>query len=303
MNQPSISTPHQPEPPRPALPWRQYWLLMRLNSPIGIYLLLWPTLWALWLAAGGIPSIKNLIIFVLGTIAMRSAGCVINDWADRKVDGAVARTSARPLITGTVSQREAFVLIGICCLLALVLVLQTNALTIMLSVAALALAAVYPFMKRHTHFPQVVLGAAFGCGIPMAFAAEVNALPHYLWLVFLANLLWTVSYDTYYAMVDRDDDLKVGIKSTAIWFGEWDRVAIGLLQANALLLLGWVGYVQGFGTFYYAGLVAAALCFGYQLWLTRTRERGACLAAFKHNHYVGLVIFAGLMLDLMTSPA
>ena len=271
--------------------------LMRLDKPIGIYLLLWPTLWALWIAAKGVPSVANLLIFVFGVILMRSAGCVINDYADRNFDGHVKRTEARPLASGKVQPREALALFGVLLAISLALVLCTNSRTIWLSFGAVALAACYPFMKRYTYYPQVVLGAAFSWGIPMAFTAQTGELPAALWLLYLANLLWTVAYDTYYAMVDRDDDLKVGVKSTAILFGDADRLIIGCLQGLALLCLLLAGARFELGVYYQLGLAVAAGCFAWQLWSTRKREPQACFAAFLHNHWAGLAIFLGIVAD------
>ena len=271
--------------------------LMRLDKPIGIYLLLWPTLWALWIAAKGVPSVANLLIFVFGVILMRSAGCVINDYADRNFDGHVKRTEARPLASGKVQPREALALFGVLLAISLALVLCTNSRTIWLSFGAVARAACYPFMKRYTYYPQVVLGAAFSWGIPMAFTAQTGELPAALWLLYLANLLWTVAYDTYYAMVDRDDDLKVGVKSTAILFGDADRLIIGCLQGLALLCLLLAGARFELGVYYHLGLAVAAGCFAWQLWSTRKREPQACFAAFLHNHWAGLAIFLGIVAD------
>ncbi|MFZ3183039.1 MAG: 4-hydroxybenzoate octaprenyltransferase [Pseudomonas sp.] len=271
--------------------------LMRLDKPIGIYLLLWPTLWALWIAAKGVPSVANLLIFVFGVILMRSAGCVINDYADRNFDGHVKRTEARPLASGKVQPREALALFGVLLAISLALVLCTNSRTIWLSFGAVALAACYPFMKRYTYYPQVVLGAAFSWGIPMAFTAQTGELPAALWLLYLANLLWTVAYDTYYAMVDRDDDLKVGVKSTAILFGDADRLIIGCLQGLALLCLLLAGARFELAVYYHLGLAVAAGCFAWQLWSTREREPQACFAAFLHNHWAGLAIFLGIVAD------
>jgi 4-hydroxybenzoate polyprenyltransferase len=271
--------------------------LTRLNRPIGIYLLLWPTLWALWVAAAGLPSFKNLLIFVLGVIAMRAAGCVINDYADRNFDGHVQRTRERPLVTGKVTPREALWLFAGLLGLSFVLVLFTNAATLWLSLGGVALAACYPFMKRYTFYPQVVLGAAFSWGMLMAFTAETGSLPAAAWLLYLANLLWTVAYDTYYAMADRDDDLKIGLKSTAIAFGKADRLIIALLQGLALLCLLLAGGAFGLGLAFHLGLGVAALCFAWQFYSTRSREPLACFKAFLHNHWAGLAIFLGLVLD------
>jgi len=274
-----------------------YWRLTRMDRPIGTLLLLWPTLWSLWIAAKGVPSLKNLVIFVLGVIVMRAAGCVINDFADRKIDGKVERTKNRPLATGAVSSREALGLFVALCVVAFTLVLFTDPLTIKLSVGGLILAFCYPFMKRHTHLPQVVLGAAFAWGIPMAYAAEAGELHQGMWLIYLAVVLWTVAYDTFYAMVDRDDDLKIGVKSTAILFGEQDRLMTGVLQIMTLYSLMLVGNRFELGTFYYLGLVAAAGLFAYQQWLIRFRARAACFKAFLNNNWVGVVIFAGIVAD------
>lgn len=278
--------------------FKLYAQLMRLHKPIGIYLLLWPTLWALWLATPKLmPSIKNLLIFIAGVILMRSAGCVINDFADRKIDGKVKRTQDRPLATGTISSKEALTLFVLIALSAFLLVLMTNSLTIQLSVGGIILAATYPFMKRHTHLPQVVLGAAFAWSIPMAFAAEAGAIRQEAWLIYLAVVLWTVVYDTFYAMVDRDDDIKIGVKSTAILFAEQDKIITGGLQLLTLYTLILVGQRFELGTAYYASLVIAAGLFAYQQWLIRFRDRDACFTAFLNNHWVGLVVFMGIVVD------
>lgn len=270
--------------------------LIRFDKPIGTLLLLWPTLWALWIAAGGVPDLKLLLIFILGTFLTRSAGCIINDLADRKVDGAVARTNARPLVTGAVTEKQAIALFIALLLLAFGLVLLTNTLTVMLSVVAVVLASSYPFMKRYTHLPQLVLGAAFSWGIPMAFAAQRGELPPALWLVYLGNLLWTVVYDTKYAMVDRDDDIKVGIKSTAILFGRHDRLIVAALQVAALLVFYAAGMAFELGPFYNAALLVTAGLFAYHQYLIRDRNPEACFTAFLHNNWVGMVIFAGIVL-------
>ena len=275
--------------------------LMRLDKPIGILLLLWPTLWALWLAAKGFPSIKNLIIFCLGVIIMRSAGCVINDVADRKIDGRITRTQNRPLATGVITSREALTLFAALCLLAFGLVLLTDPLTIKLSIGGLLLAITYPFMKRHTHLPQVLLGAAFAWGIPMAYAAETGALDKNIWLIYLAVVVWTVVYDTFYAMVDRDDDLKIGVKSTAILFGDQDRVITGALQILTLYALYLVGQAFTLGWVFYLSLAVVTGLFGYQQWLIRFRERTACFKAFLNNNWVGATVFAGIALDFALS--
>ncbi len=274
--------------------------LMRLDKPIGTYLLLWPTLWALWIAAEGVPSAKNLFIFITGVILMRAAGCVVNDFADRNFDGHVQRTQARPMAAGRVSSREAWTLFAILVGLSFVLVLLTNATTVYLSFGALALAACYPFMKRYTFYPQVVLGAAFSWGMPMAFTAETGSLPPEAWLLFIANLLWTVAYDTYYAMADREDDLKIGIKSTAILFGEADRIIIVTLQGLALFCLILAGVRFELGQWFHLGLVVAAGCFAWEYWKTASRKPQVCFKAFLHNHWAGLAIFAGIVLDYAT---
>jgi len=270
--------------------------LMRLDRPIGIYLLLWPTLCALCLAAGGIPDPVLLAVFVAGVVLMRCAGCVINDFADRKVDGHVSRTRNRPLATGRISSREALVTFAILVALSASLLLWTNLLTFKLALIAVVLATVYPFCKRFTFYPQVVLGAAYSMAIPMAFAAQPGELPPALWLLYIANLLWTVAYDTEYAMCDRPDDLVIGVKSTAILFGEADRLMVGLLQGLTLLCLLLVGSRFELGLYWLLGLLAMALSFGWQHWLIRDREPQACLAAFLSNHWSGMLAFIGLAL-------
>ncbi len=273
--------------------------LMRLHRPIGIFLLLWPMLWALWIAGDGQPQWRNVIIFVLGVIVMRSAGCVINDYADRNLDGQVSRTEGRPLVTGRAAPREALGLFAFLCLVAFGLVLQTNTFTILLSFGGVLLATVYPFMKRHTYLPQVFLGAAFAWAIPMAFAAEQEALPAHVWLLYAATLVWTVAYDTQYAMVDRADDLKAGIKSTAILFGDADRLMIGVLQALTLLCLVLLGNRLELTTPFYLGLGTAAALFVWQQYLIRNRAPAACFSAFLHNNWVGLAVFLGLFLHYL----
>ncbi|MCL5043430.1 MAG: 4-hydroxybenzoate octaprenyltransferase [Gammaproteobacteria bacterium] len=271
--------------------------LMRLDRPIGTYLLLWPTLWALWLAAEGVPDWHLLVVFVLGVILMRAAGCVINDYADRNIDGHVRRTLNRPLATGKIQPREALVLFGILLAASASLLLFTNWLTALLSLGGAFLATLYPFCKRFTFYPQIVLGAAFSWAIPMAFAAQSGALPITLWLVYIANLLWTVAYDTEYAMCDRDDDLKIGVKSTAIIFGDADRAIIGLLQGLTLICLLLVGARFDLGVYFHLGVLAMALTFVWQHWLIREREPQACLQAFLSNHWSGLLVFIAIVLD------
>jgi len=275
--------------------WPEYRLLMRLDKPIGIYLLLWPTWWALWLAAEGVPDLTMLLVFSLGVILMRSAGCVINDYADRNVDGLVERTAQRPLAQGRVSANEALQLFTLLVALSASLLFWLNWQTVMLSVVALLLAAVYPFMKRYTHLPQLVLGAAFSWGMPMAFMAIQLQLPPLVWYLYLANLCWTVAYDTYYAMVDKADDLKAGIKSTAILFGRHVLLIIILLQLNTLLLLGYVGVLAQLTAVYHIALACCAVAFIYQYRLA-VSSRAGCFQAFLHNHYVGLLIFSGIAL-------
>ncbi len=274
------------------------WLeVTRLNRPVGIGLLLWPTLWALWIAADGLPPTDLLAIFVAGVVLTRSAGCVINDYADRDFDGHVQRTRERPMPAGRVRPREALALATTLVLLAFVLVLFTNRLTILLAPVAVVLAALYPFMKRVTHLPQLFLGAAFSWAVPMAFAAVTGGVPTLAWLLFVANLLWTVAYDTEYAMVDRPWDLEVGIKSTAILFGELDRLMIGVLQGSFLLCMALLGQRLGYGFAYQAGLLAAAAGFLQQQWLMRGGDLDACLRAFKANNVVGIAILAGIAAD------
>ncbi|MEA1889235.1 MAG: 4-hydroxybenzoate octaprenyltransferase [Pseudomonadota bacterium] len=276
-----------------------YLLLMRADRPIGSFLLLWPTLWSLWLAGEGQPSASIVLIFIAGVFVMRSAGCVINDYADRHIDPDVARTCNRPIAAGLVRPREALLLFSVLCGIALLLVLQLNMLSIKLSVVAVFLAASYPFMKRFTHLPQVYLGIAFGWSIPMAFAAQSNQLPASIWLLFLANICWTVAYDTMYAMVDREDDLKIGVMSTAVLFGNNDRLIIGKLQLITLALLLWTGFIFDRGIFYYAGLLLASLFFLYQQWLIAERDPTRCLQAFLNNNWFGAVVFVGLALDYL----
>ena len=272
--------------------------LTRLNKPIGIFLVVWPMLWALWLAAGGLPDPWVLCAFVLGAVLMRSAGCVINDFADRKIDGHVKRTKARPLATGEVSPREALVLFAVLCLLAFGLVLTLNALTIAMAFVGAGLAVLYPFTKRVTHWPQMFLGAAFGWAVPMAFAAQAGGVPAGGWTLFVATLIWALVYDTFYAMVDRDDDLKIGVKSTAILWGRYDRAVIGVFQLLFFVLLIGVGRAFELGWLYYLGLVGGALMAIYHQWLARHRDRDACFRVFMQHNVLGGIIFAGVVADL-----
>lgn len=275
-----------------------YIRLMRLDRPIGNFLLLWPTLWALWVAAEGLPKLDVLLVFVCGVLLMRAAGCVINDYADRDFDGQVERTKHRPLATGEVSPKQALLLFAALGLVAFALVLTQNALTVQLSFVGIGLAALYPFTKRITHLPQLVLGAAFGWATPMAFAAQTGELPPITWLMFAVTLVWTVAYDTMYAMVDRADDLNAGIKSTAILFGDYDKLIIGLLQAATLLALFWVGQLSGLNEWFFLSLLLAGLLAAYQQYLIKNRDRALCFKAFLNNNYFGAVVFAGLVFGL-----
>jgi 4-hydroxybenzoate polyprenyltransferase len=279
--------------------FRQYALLMRLHKPIGILLLLWPMLWALWVAAAGHPDTRVLVVFVLGVVLMRSAGCVINDYADRKIDPHVRRTRERPIAAGHVAPREALVLFAVLCLVAFMLVLLMNRLTMLLSLIGVLLAATYPFTKRYTHFPQVYLGAAFGWAVPMVYAAQTGAVPGIAWLIFTANILWATAYDTMYAMVDREDDLLIGVKSTAILFGAADRLMIAILQVLLLACLVWVGVWAGLGSIYYAGIAAAAGFALYQQYLIRARQTELCFRAFLNNNWFGAAVFAGIAADYL----
>ncbi|RJQ48624.1 MAG: 4-hydroxybenzoate octaprenyltransferase [Gammaproteobacteria bacterium] len=274
----------------------QYALLMRLNKPIGIFLLLWPTLWALWIAGKGKPDVWVVTVFVLGVVLMRSAGCVINDYADRDIDRHVARTRDRPITAGKVAPKEALILFAVLCLLAFALVLTLNPLTVKLSFAGALLAVTYPFAKRYTYLPQVHLGAAFGWAVPMAYAAQTGAVPATGWLLFIAALLWATVYDTMYAMVDREDDMKIGVKSTAILFGELDRLIIGLLQLTFFIVLILAGRQAHLGLFYYLGVALAAGFALYHHYLIQTREPALCFKAFLNNNWLGFAVFAGIAL-------
>ena len=293
--------------PEPLPRWRErlglYWRLVRGDRPIGWLLLLWPTWWGLWLAAGGVPPWKPLLVFTLGVWLTRSAGCVINDYADRWLDPQVARTRERPLATGAVSGREALVVFALLMLVAFALVLTLNRLTVALSVVGVLLAASYPYLKRYTYLPQVYLGVAFGWGIPMAFAALQGHVPPVAWLLYVANIFWATAYDTWYAMVDRDDDLRMGAKSTAILFGDLDLVAQGVLYALAFATLALVGQRAQLGAPYWYGLGVAVLLVAWEFAIARSRARDACFRAFLHNHWVGASIFAGLALALWRQPA
>lgn len=275
----------------------QYYLLMRMDRPIGTWLLLWPTFWALWIAAEGIPPVNIMLIFALGVFVMRSAGCVINDYADRNIDKHIERTKNRPITSGKVSPREALGLFAAGILMAFILVLFLNLFTILLSVVALLLAALYPFMKRYTHYPQIVLGMAFSWAIPMGFAAQLNDIPPVAWLLYIVTILWIVSYDTMYAMADKEEDLKIGVKSTAIIFADNDKLIIGLLQLTftlGMVTIAWL--VQG-GVFFYLGIALSVIFSLYQQYLIRERDKKKCFQAFLNNHWLGMVIFIGIFLD------
>jgi 4-hydroxybenzoate polyprenyltransferase len=277
--------------------WSLYLQLMRFDRPIGTLLLLWPTLWGLWIAAQGFPEPLLLLVFTLGVFLMRSAGCVINDYADRKIDLHVERTSERPLASGKVSEKEALGLFFVLLAMAFLLVLFLNRFTILLSIGGVFLAASYPFMKRFTHLPQAYLGIAFGWSIPMAFAAQTGELDVRLWSIFVATTLWAVSYDTMYAMVDREDDLKIGVKSTAILFGKLDRLIIGIIQIAMLMVLLLVGMLFEMGVFYYWGIAVAAGLSVYHQWLIRDRDRNKCFQAFLNNNWLGIAVFVGIVAD------
>jgi 4-hydroxybenzoate polyprenyltransferase len=276
---------------------KNYWVLTRLHKPIGILLLLWPMYWALWIASHGNPDILVFTVFTLGVVLMRSAGCVINDYADRRVDPHVSRTKLRPIATGQVTPGEALQLFAVLLLLSFLLVLLMNSLTIWLSAGAVFLAVLYPFMKRYTHLPQVFLGMAFGWAIPMVYAAQTNSLPPIAWLLFIAAVLWAVVYDTMYAIVDREDDLKIGVKSTAILFGELDKVLIGVFQLLFFVTLFVVGQKANLGVFYYVGVCVAVLFALYHQWLMKDRDPAMCMRAFLNNNWLGLVIFVAIVID------
>lgn len=278
---------------------QQYWLLARFDKPIGILILLWPTLWALWVASSGKPDLLVLVVLCLGVVLMRAAGCVINDYADRDFDPHVVRTKQRPIAAGKVSPKEALMVFVVLCLLAFGLVLLLNLYTILLSFVAAFLAASYPFMKRYTHLPQAYLGIAFGWAVPMAFSAQINAIPLVAWVMYLAVVLWALVYDTMYAMVDKDDDLKIGVKSTAILFGEYDRHIMAVLQLIILGLLVAVGQMQALGLAYYGGVAVAAGLSVYQQKLIFHREKSECFKAFLNSNWFGLAVFAGLVLDYL----
>jgi len=275
--------------------WNALWRLMRFDRPIGILLLLWPTLWALWIAGEGSPSVKNVLIFCTGVVLMRAAGCIMNDVADRNFDAHVERTRCRPLASGELTVRQALLTFLVVMLLAFGLVLMTNVLTIKLAFTGAVLASTYPFFKRWTHFPQVVLGLAFGWGIPMAFAAETGQLGSVAWLILLINVIWSVIYDTLYAMVDRDDDISIGLKSTAILFGRFDLLILRILKILMIVLLVMLGLKLQFSWPWFAGVAIAACLFVWQQYRVRDRGRDACFKAFLNNNWVGVAIWTGLL--------
>ena len=278
----------------------QYWYLMRFHRPIGIFLLLWPALWALWIAGNGSPRPLVVAVFVAGVVIMRAAGCVINDYADRDFDPMVSRTQDRPIAAGKVSPTEALGLFAVLCLVAFCLVLQMNGMTILLSFVGVFLAASYPFMKRYTHLPQLYLGLAFGWAVPMVFAAQTETLPATAWLLYVATILWALGYDTMYAMVDRDDDLQIGVKSTAILFDDNDRLYIAVIQGLVLFTLYLVGRSASLGLVYDIGLLVAAGFAVYQQSLIFDRSRDGCFRAFLNNNWFGAVVFAGIVLHYLS---
>jgi 4-hydroxybenzoate polyprenyltransferase len=277
------------------LKWNAYWRLARFDRPIGILLLLWPTLWALWIAGDGSPSVRNVLIFCTGVVLMRAAGCIMNDVADRDFDPHVERTRARPLASGELTVRQALFAFFIVMLLAFGLVLMTNLLTVKLAFAGAVLASTYPFFKRWTHLPQVVLGLAFGWGIPMAFAAQTGEVAGIAWLILVINVIWSVIYDTLYAMVDRDDDISIGLKSTAILFGRYDLVILRILKVIMIMLLVYLGMDLQFSWPWFVGVGVSALLFARQQYLVKERDRDACFSAFLNNNWVGVAIWTGLL--------
>ena len=280
-----------------------YSQLIRLDKPVGILLLLWPTLIALWIAAEGWPDPLVLFVFVLGVILMRSAGCAINDYADRHIDDKVERTKDRPLASGKITEKETLIIFASLSLIAFVLVLFMNTLTILMSLGGIFLAASYPFMKRYHYLPQVHLGAAFGWSAPMAYTAQANEITAVTWLLFLATILWATAYDTMYAMVDYDDDIKVGVKSTAVLFGNQDKLIIGIIQVLLIFNLIFIGQRAELGYYYYMGVAAAALFSGYQQYLIKDRKRELCFKAFLNNNWLGFVLFVSVMLDYQYSTS
>ncbi|MFP3013671.1 MAG: 4-hydroxybenzoate octaprenyltransferase [Arsenophonus sp. NC-XBC3-MAG3] len=276
---------------------RAYFDLMRINKPIGVLLLLWPTYWALWLASRGLPDLFILLVFTFGVFLMRAAGCVINDFADQKFDSYVARTRKRPLLNGDVTEKEAKILFFSLIIIAFILVLILNKMVVWLSVIGLLLAYIYPFIKRFSHFPQIILGFAFGWSIPMVYVAVTESLPLECWLLFLVNIIWSVIYDTQYAMVDRNDDIKIAVKSTAIIFSHYDKLIIGILQLAMVLVLFYIGKQLDLGIFYFASLILVLCLFTYQQKLIANRQPVLCFKAFMNNNYVGLILFIGILLN------
>ncbi len=289
----SLSTPRARTP---AQKLSAYLRLVRFDRPIGWLLLLWPTLWALWIAGAGRPSPHVFTVFALGVIVMRSAGCAINDYADRHVDGRVARTQQRPIAAGEISPGEALGVFLVLMLVALGLVSTLGWPMIRLSVIGAVLAATYPFFKRFTHFPQLYLGAAFGWGIPMAFAAQTGSIPAVAWVLFAANVVWAAGYDTLYAMTDRADDLKIGVKSTAVILGRYDRLGVGVMQGITLLLLGLAGHLAGLGPWYFGFVLLGSTTFVYQQYIVRNRVEAQCFAAFLNNSWFGALVCCGVLL-------
>lgn len=281
---------------------RNYGKLMRIDKPVGIWLLLWPTMWALWLAGEGHPDQGLFVVFLLGVIVMRSAGCVLNDFVDRKIDPYVERTRTRPIASGAVAPLEALILFVALCMIAIGLASMLNQQAQLLAIVAAVLTIAYPFVKRFVSIPQFILGAAFGWAVPMAFAAQTGDTPELAWLVFGTAMIWAVIYDTFYAMVDREDDLKVGVKSTAILFGEVDLFVIGGLQLLMLVALCLIGFQASLGPWYYFSVVVAAALMAYHLWLARDRQPAGCFAAFLHNHYIGMAVFLGIVLHYTFNP-
>jgi len=276
---------------------RQYWLLARFDRPIGILILLWPALWALWVASDGRPDLQVLIVICLGVVLMRAAGCVINDYVDRDFDPHVERTKQRPIAAGKVKPKEALIVFVVLCLSAFGLVLMLNCYTIMLSFIAVFLAASYPFMKRYTHLPQAYLGIAFGWAVPMSFSAQINSIPAVAWVMYLAVVLWALVYDTMYAMVDKEDDLKIGVKSTAILFGDYDRHIMALFQIIIIVLLLGVGQMKHLSWPYYGGILVASGLSVYQQKLIFHRDKDLCFKAFLNNNWYGMAVFSGLVMD------
>lgn len=276
-----------------------YERLIRLDKPVGFMLLMWPTLWGLWIATLGAPDIRFVFIFVLGTILMRSAGCAVNDWADREFDGAVKRTAMRPLASGEISGREALWVGVFCALAAAMLLIPLNWLARFWALPALAIAAVYPFTKRFIAIPQAILGVAFSMGIPMAFAAVQGSVPPVVWMLMLGNFFWVLAFDTEYAMVDRDDDIRIGIKTSALFFGRFDVLAVALCYTAFLAIMAVVGLAQGLGVLYYVGLGLAAVLAVHHVWLIRGRDRMQCFAAFRANNLLGMSVFVGVALDFL----